>query len=790
MKLLKCGVAMLALLGPVTLGSTAASAQQVSSSNGEGQSSGAPSPNDTMITDIIVTAERRESRLQDTPLAITAFDNSTVERARIQSVADLVPRIPGFSISSVTRSRVNPALRGGSSSLSAPASDQAVALFVDEVYYGSSSDFDLDLFDLERVEVLRGPQGTLNGRNSTGGSISIVTKQPTAELEGGVEATLGNYNLLQVRGFVSSALNEGETLLGSLAFTTTDRSGTSYNRALDRRIDTIDRTSIRGKLKWLISDNSSLLLSGDYSLANETGAATKFIGASPLAVPYLSDPNPRVTDQFSNGGFDSKSWGLSARFERNFDAGMLISISAFRKAKSSELPNDVIGQGRLSFGFGEARKLDQFTQEVRFASDLDGPFNFVAGAFFLYQKETRDISWAWQHNPGTFAGVSQALFFCQPDQGGDLDTVTPSCLANRPELFEPGAGHWYQASNAYSYAAFLQAKYEITPEVTLTAGGRFTIDRKSVQGYVNGDLNFAVNQIENPGFMGTAGGFAVAKKSKRWRAFTPRLTIDWKPSQELMFYGTISRGYRSGAFQLENDPTVPPLEPEFVWNYEAGVKSRFLDNKVQLNIAAFNAQYTNLQFQFTDQNGNSSVSNAGKARVRGIEAELTVNPVRGLSLGANYSFQKGRVTGIPLETGIPSGISTGQTPKHSLNLTGVYELEMANGGGVTLSADWQYKSKYQLELNDDPAFSSKTPGILNGSISYRTPGDKWQFTIWGKNLTNKDVVIFGNDFRFFSYSFGEAFNPDSPDFNPGAASSRIVRYGPPRTYGLTARMSF
>ncbi|MEJ2018700.1 MAG: TonB-dependent receptor [Maritimibacter sp.] len=194
--------------------------------------------------------------------------------------------------------------------------------------------------------------------------------------------------------------------------------------------------------------------------------------------------------------------------------------------------------------------------------------------------------------------------------------------------------------------------------------------------------------------------------------------------------------------------------------------------------------------QPADDNGNSSVSNAGKARVRGIETELTVNPVRGLSLGANYSYQKGRVTNIPVQTGIPNGINTGQTPKHSLNLTGVYEAELANGGSVTLSADWQYKSKYQLELNDDPAFSSKTPGLLNGSIAYRTPNEKWTFTLWGKNLTNKDVVIFGNDFRFFSYSFGEAFDPSSSNFDPAKAGSKIIRYAAPRTYGVTARMSF
>ncbi|MEJ2409527.1 MAG: TonB-dependent receptor [Novosphingobium sp.] len=788
---LVCGSAALALFAPLAFSASAAAAQGTApESKNTGRDDTATQLSETAITDIIVTADRRSSRLQDTPLAITAFDSGTVERDRIQSVADLVPRIPGFSINSASRSRLNPALRGGSSALSAPGSDQAVALFVDEVYYGSAGDFNLDLFDIERVEVLRGPQGTLNGRNSTGGSISIVTKEPRAQLEGGVEASLGNYGLVEARGFVTSALDQGENLLGSLAFTTTKRSGTSYNRTLDRRIDDVDRTSIRGKLKWLISDDASLLLAGDYSRVNETGEGRKFIGASPLAAPYVADPDSRVTDQYSNGGYHSKSWGISARFEKNFDIGTLTSISAFRKARSSELPNDQIGQGHLIFAFAEARKLDQFSQEVRFASDLDGRFNFVGGVFFLYQKESRDISWFWQHDPATLAGVQQALFFCQPDQDIDPYTVNPNCLATRPELFQPGEAHWYQLSNVYSYAAFLQANYKITPEVTLIAGGRFTIDRKTVQGYVDGDLSFAVNQIENPGFMGTAGGYSVARKSKRWSAFTPRVTLDWKPSRNLMLYATVSRGYRSGAFQIENDPSVPALEPEFVWNYEAGFKSRFLDNRVQLNVAAFNAQYSNLQFQFTDDNGNSSVSNAGKARVRGIETELTVNPVRGLSLGANYSYQKGRVTNIPVQTGIPNGINTGQTPKHSLNLTGVYEAELANGGSVTLSADWQYKSKYQLELNDDPAFSSKTPGLLNGSIAYRTPNEKWTFTLWGKNLTNKDVVIFGNDFRFFSYSFGEAFDPSSSNFDPAKAGSKIVRYAAPRTYGVTARMSF
>lgn len=786
------GAMTIGTLGAIGGGSYASAQDQSPSQQISQSDRPAEQVDKAQLVEIIVTAERISTRLQDTPLAITAFDGGTIERTRVQSVSDLVPRIPGFSVNSVSRSRVNPALRGGSSSLTAPASDQAVALFVDEVYYGSSGDFDVDLFDIERVEVLRGPQGTLFGRNSTGGSIAIVTKEPSSEVQGGVEASVGNYEMVQARGFMTGALNGSKSMLGSLAFTTTDRSGTSRSRALDADVDTVDRTSVRGKLKWLFSDATSLLLSGDYNRVNETGEARDFLGAAPQNGAFEPDRDSRVTDQFTAGGFRSESWGLSSKLEQQFGAGALVAISAYRHARTSEQPNDQIGSPALIFALADNRELDQFTQEVRFASELEGPFNFVGGVFYLHQNDRRTSDWFWQHRPDTFAGVLQAVSFCQPDQGFEFESVNPACLASRPELFEAGAAAWFQKSEADSYAAFLQAKYQITPEVTLTAGGRYSIDRKTAAGYVNGDLSFAMNPVEAPGFMGTAGGYALNKVSERWNAFTPRVTIDWKPADELMFYVTASRGYRSGAYQLENDATLAgvPLDPEFVWNYEAGLKSRFFNNTVQTNLAAFHARYSDLQFQFTDENGQSEVDNAGKARVRGIETELTWHPVRGLNLGANYSYQTGEVRRIPEELGIPEGIEPAQMPKHSLNLTGAYSLDFADGSTVTLSADMQYKSKYQLELNPDPAFTSQVKNIINANISYQTPNQKWHFTLWGKNLTDEDVVIYGNDIRFFVYSFNEAFNPEAANFNPAAATSRIVRYAPPRTYGVTARFDF
>ncbi|WP_066962796.1 TonB-dependent receptor [Rhizorhabdus dicambivorans] len=750
------------------------------------------------LEEIVVTAQRRAGKLQDTPIAVTALTGATMERARVQNFGDLVTKIPGFSINSLSRSRTNPALRGGSSSLSAPGADNAVALFVDDIYYGSAGDFEVDLFDIERVEVLRGPQGTLFGRNSTGGSIAVVTRDPKAAPEGSVEVSAGNYDLIQARGFVTSALDDSEHWLGSLAFTGTNQAGTSFNRTVGRAVDTTNRMSLRGKIKWVGRDDLTVLISGDYSRKSETNEARDFLGAPPSAaglraVGYVPDRQRRLVDQFDNGSFDSTSWGGSVKVEAEVGAGTLSSISGYRRARINQTPTDLLGLPVLTVSVGEPRKLDQFTQELRWISPSGERLTYVGGLYFLYQKDRRDEQFRTRYDPTTFAGALQAATFC-PLQGDELNFAVPGCVASRPDLFDPNSVNTFQSSKVYSYAAYLQGTYELIDTVRLTAGARVTRDRKTARGFTRGDLDFIFNPVAVPGgFEGTAGGYRVGRLSKSWTAFTPKITIDWKPREEWLVYATVSKGYRSGAFQLEADATTAavPIEPEYVWNYEAGLKSRFLDNRAQLNLAFFQANYRNLQFSFTDgTTGDLVVSNAGKARVRGVEAEAVLIVADGLTLSANYSYQVGHVRGFPVQAEIPDGQAPGQTPRHSLNLSASYAHELPGGGELSLAGDFQYKSKYQLEINPDPAFTSRVKGLVNGSISYRTANEKWQFTIWGKNLTDENIVTYGQDFRFLAYSFDEAYNPDSPRYNVAAATANMPRYAPPRTYGATVRLNF
>lgn len=759
-------------------------------------------PTYAQLEEITVTAQRRDENLQAVPVAVTVFSGDFIADNKIISFEDLSLKIPGFSFSSFNKSRLNPALRGGSSSLSGPGGEQAVTFYIDDVYYGTAGDFQIDFFDVERIEVLRGPQGTLFGRNSTGGVINVITKKPTEETTGALEFSLGNYSFWQARGFVSGAVSD--SLSASMSMSAKYRGGTSFNIATGLNKDSIGRYNFRGKLLWTPSDSSEVLVYMDYSVIDEDDSARDFLGPTPSAqllqdAGFVPDTDPRVISNFDNGLYKSESKGLAVNAKFNMSAGDLISITSYRSLEADHDPTDLLGVPLPFVGVSDPRDLEQFSQEIRFISDATERFNYVAGLFYLNATESRDWRNVSTFDASTFVGALSVLADGRcVEQGDELNFAVPECRGvlpglNRPLVDVQNYNQLYQESDTESIAAFFQGTYSLSDALDLTVGLRYTKDTKSVEGFVAGDYDFIWNpNFVDDGFMGEEAGYALARTEKSWNAFTPKVTVDYQLTDDVMIFTTASRGYRAGAYQLESDPTTAgiPIEPEFVWNYEAGIKSMLLDNKLRVNATVFLADYTDLQFAFTSAEGNLIVSNAGKAEVSGLELEVDYAPTDWLNFMIAYSLQSGKTTDIPEETGIPQGIAPGQMPEHTINAGFSTNSVLASGWSVVTRADYLYKSEYQSELNPDPAFTTGVDGLINAGLTLISPDGRWSFGLWGKNLTDEDIVIYGQDFRFMTYTFDEAYNDASPDFNPAAAVSNMPRYAAPRTYGLTATFKF
>lgn len=750
----------------------------------------------TGLADIVVTAQRRSQNLQNVPIAVNAFDADAVATHRITDFQSLSSNVPSLSINSLSKSRMNPSLRGGSSSLNSAGAEQAVGLFIDDQYFGGAGDFEMDLFDVERIEVLRGPQGTLFGRNTTGGSINVVTRRPSEKMEGKVEATIGNYDALEARGYVSGPLTGN--LLGSFAFSSRERDGTSLNLTTGNHIDDTNRSSFRGKLLWEVTPDLDIIGTLGYSRANELGAARDAIfpdvpvtSQDLIDLGFVPDNDPRVVQQYSDGRFKSRQWTGNLRAEYRLPNASLLSVTTYRDFKSDESGGSLIGTPTPTFELAEPRSVKSFSQELRYTSDYDGPFNWVGGLYFFKSDERRNVSVLSSWDESTYTGLLQSITFCPLQTIEDFDNgvVTPACVASFPGLFGPNQSFAYERNRTTSYSAYADGNYELLDGFTLLGGLRYTHDRKKFNATVGGDPEFFWNPPTSteidPGTGLPFIGQTVAN-SKSWSKLTYRVGFQYKPNNRIMIYGTRATGFRSGVFDAAQSDSAlvgQPVNPETATSHELGVKSRWLDNRLQLNLALFNVEYTDLQFFFTS-GGTSLTTNAGKARVRGVEVELTASVTDYLTLSANYSHQDGTSSGIPATAEITPGTPPQGTIPNTYMVAADVDYPFGNGDSFTAHVDFTHKDRYGLEFNDSPQFQSRTKALVNANLGYKLSSG-WEFSVWGQNLTNENIVIYGNDFWFASYDLASAItNPDV------LTKTSQPRYGAPRTYGVTVRYSF
>ena len=393
------------------------------------------SPALAQLDEIVVTAERREQSLQDVPVAVTAFTADRVESLRLEDFEDLSIQIPGFSVNSFSKTRINPALRGGSSSLASAGAEQAVGLFIDDVYFGGPGDFELELFDVERIEVLRGPQGTLFGRNTTGGLINVVTRDPGDELEGKVQATVGNYDLNQLGAYLSAPLND--RVSASIAISSRDREGTSINTVTGNDVDDINRSAVRGKLLWRPNDDWSVKLGLTHTRASETGIARDAVSAQSTVdldvlvdQNFVLDNNPRRVQMFQDGRFSSDQWVGSLHVERSFSNVSLQSITTARSFDADTTPISLTGVPVPLFALGDSREVDSFTQEFRLVSNNSERFSWQTGFFFFTSDESRFMESITRWDESVAGGAFSAIFGCPDQTAADFENfvVTPRVL--------------------------------------------------------------------------------------------------------------------------------------------------------------------------------------------------------------------------------------------------------------------------------------------------------------------------------------------------------------------------
>lgn len=748
------------------------------------------------VEEIIVTAQRREQNLQDVPIAVNAFSSAMIEERRISDFQSLSTSVPSLSINSLSKSRLNPSLRGGSSSLASAGAEQAVGLFIDDQYFGGAGDFEIDLFDIERIEVLRGPQGTLFGRNTTGGSINVVTRRPSERMEGKLEATTGNYNALEARGYVSGPLFEN--VFGSFAISSRDRDGTSFNRTTGNDVENTNRTSVRGKILWEANSDLDITATVGYSHADELGVARDSIftgvpvtNQDLIDIGFVPDDDPRVVQQIGDGGFNSDQWTGNLRGEYQLANASLLSVTTYRDFQSQEGANSLVGAPVPVFELAEPRSAEAFSQEFRYTSAYDGPFNWVGGLYFFSSDERRNIGVTSSWDERTFAGALQSITFCPLQTFEDFESgvVTPACIAAFPGLFGPNNFQVNERTRTTSYSAYADGNYELFEGFTVLAGLRYTYDKKKFNAEIGGEPDFFWNPPTSTDIDPATGlpfTGQTAANSENWTKLTYRAGFQYEPSSRIMIYATRATGFRSGVFDAaQTDPSLvaQAVNPESALSHELGLKSVIFDNRLQLNVALFNVEYTDLQFFFTS-GGSSLTTNAGKARVRGVETELIAAVTDHLTLSASYSHQEGTSSGIPEAAEITPGTPPQGTIPNTYMAALDYEYPFGNGDSISAHVDFTRKDRYGLEFNDAPQFDSRTESLINANLGYKLSSG-WELSIWGQNLTNEDIVIYGNDFWFTFYDGATAFA------NPAVLTETSQpRYSAPRTYGVTVRYSF
>lgn len=771
MKFIKQGTALAVVLAAVCAGGAYAQ------DNGE-QASG-----DGPTLDVIqITAQRREASVQDSSIAVSAITGDTLEDDRIFSFEDLADSVTSLSFTALSPLDQEFNIRGITNTrLDSPSADQSVGIFVDEVYIGRSGLFNSDMFDIERVEVIRGPQGVLLGRNVVGGAINIITASPTFEPSGAMSVSVGNYNEVVTRGHVNGPLSD--TVAGRFSFQSRNRDGFNHDILHDRDLDNIQSIQARAQLLYqsqeggvsarfvmdYMDDESngfhSVAINGpDPNTQGPWSAAREAIGQAlgrPLDLRESLPEHPRYAGDTSDTAqaLRREAWGATLDLDIDLgDVATFTSVTGYRQGQAFNIydqsgvgPDNgfgVISALLFSFPVNETEEISQFTQEFRLVSAPgDSAIDWIAGAYFQSDHVQKyDRFWAEVPFPV-------------------LTTLS-------------GESHWFNKAETQSYAIFGQVGWQITDNFRLVGGLRFTSDDKS--GIVTGAAVEGGDQFNptdttplsplSPAF--PEGSSFTTRYGQSWEELTPQLTAEYAPNDDLFFYATWSRGYKGGGF--EDDPANPAAaqsgyDPETVENIELGAKIDFFSRRARLNIAAFSMDYQDLQVTQTDDGCLCNITdNAADAEILGAEFELTFAATDRLTLWAGATFLDTEYIAFVDSNGLDnSGNQLQRTPEYQFNVGGELVLDVGQFPEA-LSIRANYTHQGEMFWAPDNFQYEEAYGLLNGRIAFEPVDANWSVSVWGRNIT--DEIYRTNVIAFFG--------------------DEVSRLGAPMTYGAEFSLEF
>lgn len=632
---------------------------------------------------LLVTAEKRAEDLQDVPASITAIAESQILDSGISSLQDFSHQVPNLFIN-------NWGFRGNSfvfvRGIGAVSNDPAVGFYVDDVNYMDARVFDSNLFDIERIEVLRGPQGTLYGRNSLGGVINIITKKPDNEFHAGVEQKIGNYDLVETDMYIRGPLIEDKLFIG-FSGNLEKRDGYSRNDYLGKAGDDRDDKSGRLQLRWTPNDKLNVQASIDGEQIND--------GAFPITKLSKVDDDPHHFSHNVNGEHERNSVGSSLKVGYEAELLNITSITGFRHYDDNVVNDQDFTAANLYWA-KEVIRDNQFSQEFRFTSPTNnGDWKWLGGLYGFHEKKDYYL----QMNYPGFGGVVE-------DSRSDLNT--------------------------FGYAAFGQATYTMFSKLDITGGLRYDyehssidFDRISAPVAINPDLSFNDSTHSN--------------------AFLPKFQLAYHWTEEVMTYAGISRGYRSGGFNTGfSSVSDASFDPEYSWNYEIGTKTSWFDNRLVLNGAVFYIELDDQQITQLLPSANMVIRNAGESRSMGFELESSVLLAEGLTVEAGFGYTDSEFT--KYEDSVAGvnykGNKTPLAPEHTYNLALQWRKPLMDKcGSIRSKGPLNFFVRGELQgignfyWNTSNTIKENAHELVNLRIGLES--DHFDLTFWVKNLFDK-----------------------------------------------------